>query len=403
MKSTIFCNTCCPAFLLEVVGPQARLSAVAWLDRVTIFPLTPLLNLLPAHPVTDSLLMPVARMLAAVRTGVRGLAAAHAAERAVPTAAVAAAAKPNRAQKRKAVTAAQPTTVSKRKVAATAATASKPTTAPAAAVAAAPAAAAKEQQPPRAIALLQQLPWAIATHSRYVVSSVRPLVARSPAYTYFVRLAGGSGDGAGAAGGTGGTNGTGGVAAVVVKLCRKYGLEAHRAWAKAGLAPEILREEQLPGGWLLLEMEWLRWPEWRQLPDLLQQAPGKQGKEALGAVRQALQRAHAATSMVHGDARPCNCMVRRCDGSSGGQRSSSGSRSSGGASWEVRFVDFEWAGREGKATYPAFLNPDIPWPEGVGYGKPLQRAHDLELLAATATATSSRSGAAAAGRGRSAR
>lgn len=36
-----------------------RLSAVAWLDRVTIFPLTPLLNLLPAHPVTKSLLMPV--------------------------------------------------------------------------------------------------------------------------------------------------------------------------------------------------------------------------------------------------------------------------------------------------------------------------------------------------------
>ena len=36
-----------------------RLSAVAWLDRVTIFPLTPLLNLLPAHPVTDRLLMPV--------------------------------------------------------------------------------------------------------------------------------------------------------------------------------------------------------------------------------------------------------------------------------------------------------------------------------------------------------
>ncbi len=43
----------------QVVGPHVRLSAVTWLDRVTIFPLTPLLNLLPAHPVTDCLLMPV--------------------------------------------------------------------------------------------------------------------------------------------------------------------------------------------------------------------------------------------------------------------------------------------------------------------------------------------------------
>ncbi len=50
-----------PAARVQVVGPHARLSAVSWLDRVTIFPLTPLLNLLPAHPFTDRLLMPVRR------------------------------------------------------------------------------------------------------------------------------------------------------------------------------------------------------------------------------------------------------------------------------------------------------------------------------------------------------
>lgn len=48
-----------PVGRVQVVGPHVRLSAVAWLNRVTIFPLTPLLNLLPAHPVTDCLLMPV--------------------------------------------------------------------------------------------------------------------------------------------------------------------------------------------------------------------------------------------------------------------------------------------------------------------------------------------------------
>lgn len=119
-------------------------------------------------------------------------------------------------------------------------------------------------------------------------------------------------------------------------------------------------------------MEWLPETEWQQLSAL----PDEERDEALRTVEAALERAHDATGMVHGDVRPPNCLVRR-DAKVAG-------------SWEVRFVDFEWAGREGEATYPAFLNPDIPWPEGVGYGKQLQRAHDSKLLAAS---VASRSGA----------
>lgn len=121
--------------------------------------------------------------------------------------------------------------------------------------------------------------------------------------------------------------------------------------------------EPLPGGWQLVEMEWLPGPEWRQLSDLL----GAELDQALAAVRAALESAHGATGMVHGDVRPPNCLVR-CDAGSG---------------WHVRFVDFEWAGREGESTYPCFLNPDVPWPEGVGYKNLLQRAHDFQLLAAS--------------------
>jgi hypothetical protein len=122
--------------------------------------------------------------------------------------------------------------------------------------------------------------------------------------------------------------------------------------------------EPLPGGWLLVEMEWLSWPEWQELSEL----QGRERAEALGQVKEALTHAHTVTGMVHGDVRPPNCLVQ-CDTRSG--------------SWQVRFVDFEWAGHQGEVTYPPFLNPDIPWPEDVGYGKPLKLTHDLQLLAAT--------------------
>ncbi len=131
------------------------------------------------------------------------------------------------------------------------------------------------------------------------------------------------------------------------------------------LRAQVLQVEPLRGGWQLLEMEWLPQPEWRRLSVLT----GGELGEALGAVREALECAHSATGMVHGDVRPPNCLVRR--------------DTEGAGSWQVRFVDFEWAGREGQATYPAFLNPDIPWPDGVGYRKQLQRAHDTQLLAAS--------------------
>ncbi|PNH07961.1 hypothetical protein TSOC_005547 [Tetrabaena socialis] len=301
--SDAFRNTCCPALLLEVVGPHMRLSAMAWLDRVTIFPLTPLLNLLAAHPVTDCLLMPVARALAALRTGVRELSAQHAAaahEAEVPV--VEAHATPAARQRHE--------------------TAKLP------------------------------LPWPIRMDSRYNAASAFQLAPHNP--TYYVLLAG-----------NGDSGGDCGVVAVVVKLCRKYGLEAHLAWAELDLAPEVRRAELLPGGWQLVEMEWLSEPEWQMLSNL----PSGELGEALGAAEKALQTAHAATGMVHGDVRPPNCLVRR--------------DAEGAGSWQVRFVDFEWAGREGQATYPACLNPDVPWPEGVGYGKQLQRAHDFQLLVAS--------------------
>lgn len=206
--------------LMQVVGPHVRLSAVAWLERPTIFPLTPLLNLLPAHPVTDRLVMPVsscglgwlasaqhetqgsfpysspipdeaglsdllsdsplayatppcpaassahlccqvARMLAALRTGLRELeAAAHMPE------------------------------------------------------------AALQQR----VAGKKWLPWPIGMDAHYDTARVQQLTPHNP--IYYVPLASSSGA-------------SNSPKAVVIKLCRKYGLAAHRAWADLGLAPEV--------------------------------------------------------------------------------------------------------------------------------------------------------------------
>ena len=42
----------------------------------------------------------------------------------------------------------------------------------------------------------------------------------------------------------------------------------------------------------------------------------------------------------------------------------------------VKLIDFEWSGKVGVVRYPALLNPEIPWPEGVEVGGLIQSEHD---------------------------
>jgi len=66
---------------------------------------------------------------------------------------------------------------------------------------------------------------------------------------------------------------------------------------------------------------------------------------------------------VHGDARECNIMVRRKEGG-----------------FEVKFIDFDWAGQENVARYPFQMNhAEIAWPDGVSDGMPMQQWHDLRV------------------------
>jgi hypothetical protein len=47
----------------------------------------------------------------------------------------------------------------------------------------------------------------------------------------------------------------------------------------------------------------------------------------------------------------------------------------------IKLIDFEWSGKAGVVRYPALLNPEIPWPEGVKPGGLIQPEHDRLGLA----------------------
>jgi hypothetical protein len=166
---------------------------------------------------------------------------------------------------------------------------------------------------------------------------------------------------------------------VCVKFSRHaYGADVHAVWAAAGLAPQLISHARLPGGLHMVVMELLDvasgWRVLRQLPR------GAAANAAHGAALAALQRAHAAPLPcggrgAHGDCRAVNVMVRLAPAvpAAGG----------GGTApeWEVRFVDFDGAGAEGRRLYPPLMSPAVRWPVGALPGEPLKQEHDVALLA----------------------
>ena len=135
---------------------------------------------------------------------------------------------------------------------------------------------------------------------------------------------------------------------VFIKFCRTYDVNAHRAMADAGCAPQLFGFEQLSPSWCMVVMDFCDAARWEDVA----QKPYK-------ALEAAVNTMHNA-GFVHGDLRSCNVLVL-VDA--------------------VYVIDYEWAGKEGAARYPFFMNhEDIDWPEGVGDGKLLAFAHDLWWL-----------------------
>jgi hypothetical protein len=174
----------------------------------------------------------------------------------------------------------------------------------------------------------------------------------------------------------------------VVKFARgsAYGFEAHKHVASLGFAPRILDSGSMMdgvNGWKWIAMEYLPEEEWKHYDR-------RSATEADAvAVQAAYKKAFKDAGLVHGDLRRGNVLIRK--------RSSSPSSSSSGESTgatataasssckDVQFLDFDWAGLEGQAKYPFYLNPKA-WEEEEGFkgddlpDKHIRAEHDEEML-----------------------
>lgn len=126
-------------------------------------------------------------------------------------------------------------------------------------------------------------------------------------------------------------------AAKVIKYVTQYGSEVHQMLSNAGLAPILYQVVQLPGGFMQVEMELLAEEDgWMVLSSLSQEDLGFGSASNLGSV---------------------------------------------GKSPEVRFIDFDWAGRAGHVFYPPFMNHrDDVWPTDIQEFAPALQKHDRRLL-----------------------
>lgn len=174
----------------------------------------------------------------------------------------------------------------------------------------------------------------------------------------------------------------------LVKFTQQYGVEAHDAWAAAGIVPGLLAQPcHVAKTWQQVCMEYLTpdmpdssgWVTMRWLMQSVEKQAEFAGKSLIVAPHHLPQLHELAQKLVcrahgvevcgkraaHGDVRPDNIMVHVKDN----------------AVLDLRLIDMDWAGVVGAARYPSFLNTKtIIWPQGVGSGQLIQQAHDLELL-----------------------
>ena len=141
---------------------------------------------------------------------------------------------------------------------------------------------------------------------------------------------------------------------VIVKFARSYNVEAHKiCYSFAEGAPKLFYHGQLNGSWTVMVMEYLT-------------AMSVVGKKCLTLLQyQSLSNLITelhSEGYVHGDLREYNIMV-------------------GDETDRVCLIDFDWAGKEGEAIYPNFMNHiDVQWPAGASDGKKILKEHDLYFL-----------------------
>ncbi|KAG8906705.1 hypothetical protein FRB99_006303 [Tulasnella sp. 403] len=132
---------------------------------------------------------------------------------------------------------------------------------------------------------------------------------------------------------------------VKVPVGSAYGREAHILAASAGYAPTLLGKADIPGAPAIYVMELLRKEEgWFHLVKMeLPEHITQQQKETLRRRGELLLTFLSTNRLVHGDLRGYNIMCRLDD------------------DVHLRVLDWDWAGKQGVARYPATLNTNLPY------------------------------------------
>lgn len=137
---------------------------------------------------------------------------------------------------------------------------------------------------------------------------------------------------------------------VVVKFVTRYGADAHMAMAEAGFAPKLLYYGPID-----------------TMPHMPSYVDGTTASNARALPRSFMQDLTKAIEYCHergfvfGDLRKPNIMITKEN--------------------KVQLIDFDWAGCEGRVTYPVSIDSiDIEWPAGVRGLNPILQQHDHDML-----------------------
>ncbi|KAG8789573.1 hypothetical protein FRC20_009335 [Serendipita sp. 405] len=143
---------------------------------------------------------------------------------------------------------------------------------------------------------------------------------------------------------------------LLVKFTTTYCVAAHDHCAQHGIAPTLYAVEHLKAGWLMVVMEYLDHNQYT--------CPSGKTPGAKQFVANALKTLHNG-GYVHGDFRDVNVFIREMDNEE----------------FEVKILDYDWAGKYDEARYPNDVNfLDIYRPPGVDLGGVIFQRHDEEML-----------------------
>lgn len=128
-----------------------------------------------------------------------------------------------------------------------------------------------------------------------------------------------------------------------------YGIDVHRYLASENMAPSVFHTEELPGGWIVVVMDYVN----GECPVSLETDNDKQNfDEFKNRLKDALKR----KEFVHGDLHSPN--IIKCKD-------------------KFMVVDFDWAGKNGEVEYPATINmQQTRWHCDVKPCHPILHAHD---------------------------